>query len=124
MATATDLGGSRAADGASTGRVVRPAMVAYLAQQRPATADLPGLRRARPQARDVAHVPPNVLIVGTPEGCAWKSRRSIDGAREGGHDAQRVHAGDRRFLARGGRQSRSELFTIVHNPEMGAEPTH
>ena len=46
---------------------------------------------APPQASDVAHVQANLLIVGAREWRPRESRRSADGTREGGYDAERLH---------------------------------
>ena len=65
-----------------------------------------GGRSFRPATRwdcrtgDLADVPTHLLVVGAREGRAGQGRGAADGPRQGRHDAQRLHAGDRRRAAR------------------------
>src|SRR2546428_12023235 len=84
----------------------------HLAEQRSAAIDFPRLRGGGNPSSDVAHVPPNILVVVARQGSARQGGRSTDGARERRHDAKRLHAGARWLASRSRGESRRR---IVHN---------
>jgi hypothetical protein len=74
--------------------------------------------RCRTRRSGSSPTPPHVFIVGAREGCPRQSDRAGDGAHQGRHDPEHLHAGDRRVSAARGRGGRrgidhdcSELFT-------------
>ena len=85
---------------------------AHIAEQRLAPLDRSRVRGTGHRARELADVATDLLVLGTREGCARQSHRAIDGTREGRYDAQRVHAGGRRFTPASRRHGR---IRIVHH---------
>jgi hypothetical protein len=68
-----------------------------------------GLGKARVAAARKLGIRLRIMLRGSDH--VRRNSVAVDGTREGGHDAQRVHTGDRWFVARGRRQSR---IRIVH----------
>ena len=60
-----------------------------------ASLDRTSVRHIGDQEGELADATTHVLVVGAREGSSREGHRAADGTREGRHDAQRVHAGDR-----------------------------
>ena len=77
----------------------------------------PACQAAGLSSRDLAHLPADVLIVGTRQGRPAEGGRGDHGAHEGRHDAQRLHAGARRAARDAAERIGSELARIGQSPE-------
>lgn len=69
---------------------------ADLAEQRPAALGVPGVREVAARAHELADLSTDLLILGPRARHSGQSGRRVDGACEGRHDAERVHASHRR----------------------------